>query len=355
MFGAQQYRIATPPDVLSKIMSANIASRLCRRVKLHVLVGLLLTAFTGVLSTSIASEALPRCLYISSYHNGYAWSDGVEEGLRSVLNGKCDIRQYDMDTKRKRSAEDIQLAVAESQRIIESWKPDVVITSDDNAAKYLIVPHYKNSSLPYVFSGINWTVEEYGFPVSNITGIVEVAPIEPMLKEAMQLSNGRKGIYIGADTLTERKNFKRILSGAENLSSSLSQVFVGTAEDWKSAFRDAQAFDYIVVGSNSGIVGWDDADISDFALQHSKTVSVTNHEWMMPVTALGYTKIPQEHGEWAASAALEILSGANPIDIPVVTNRRWDLWLNQGVVDTIGTELSTRFIRRAKRYVEYDN
>ena len=76
---------------------------------------------------------------------------------------------------------------------------------------------------------------------------------------------------------------------------------------------------------------------------------------MMPVAALGYTKIPQEHGEWAASAALEILSGANVIDIPIVTNRRWDLWLNQGVVDAIGTELSARFTRKAKRFVVSDN
>ena len=314
----------------------------------------MLTVFTGIQPVTIASEVLPRCLYISSYHIGYAWSDGVEEGLRSVLDGKCEIRQYDMDTKRKRSADDIKSAVVASREIIESWKPDIVITSDDNAAKHLIVPHYKNSALPFVFSGINWTVEEYGFPVSNVTGIVEVAPIEPMLKEAMALASGSKGIYIGADTLTERKNFKRIMSGAENLGSSLSHTFASTAEDWKRAFKDAQTFDYIVVGSNSGIDGWDNADIGDFVLQHSSVVSVTNHEWMMPVAALGYTKIPQEHGEWAASAALEILGGANAIDIPVVTNRRWDLWLNQGVVDAIGTELSTLFTRKAKRFVESD-
>ncbi|MEE8303670.1 MAG: hypothetical protein V3S24_14685, partial [Candidatus Tectomicrobia bacterium] len=26
-----------------------------------------------------------KCLFISSYHRGYAWSDGVERGVRSVL------------------------------------------------------------------------------------------------------------------------------------------------------------------------------------------------------------------------------------------------------------------------------
>ncbi|MFM1892820.1 MAG: hypothetical protein RLZ44_1897, partial [Pseudomonadota bacterium] len=42
-----------------------------------------------------------RCLYISSYHQGYAWSDGVERGLRQGLEGQCELRQFDMDTKRK--------------------------------------------------------------------------------------------------------------------------------------------------------------------------------------------------------------------------------------------------------------
>jgi len=71
---------------------------------------------------------------------------------------------------------------------------------------------------------------------------------------------------------------------------------------------------------------------------------------MMPVTALGYTKIPNEHGEWAASTALEILAGTSPSELPIVTNRKWDLWINQGVLNSTGKSLSSRFTRRAKRF-----
>ncbi len=299
-----------------------------------------------------AATQLPRCLYISSYHAGYAWSDGVEQGVRSVLSGKCEIRQFDMDTKRLRSPEEIKKAVATSLEIIERWKPDVVITSDDNAAKHLIVPHFKGGKLPFVFSGINWTVKEYGFPVSNVTGIVEVAPIEPMLKEAMKVSQGVRGVYLGADTLTEKKNFSRIQTGAKRLGSTLEQVLVTDAETWKREFAKANAeADYIVMGSNSGIEGWNDDEMGEYAVANANIISVTNHSWMMPVTALGYTKIPQEHGEWAAHSALEILAGTAPSDLPIVTNRKWDLWINQGVVSSTGTELSSRFTRRAKRFV----
>ncbi|MEM7258869.1 MAG: hypothetical protein AAF404_15950 [Pseudomonadota bacterium] len=96
--------------------------------------------------TASAGNDLPKCLYISSYHSGYDWSDGVENGVRKTLLGECELRQFDMDTKRKRSPEEVEAAVRRSIKIIESWRPDVVITSDDNAAKHLIVPHYSQIS-----------------------------------------------------------------------------------------------------------------------------------------------------------------------------------------------------------------
>ena len=50
----------------------------------------------------VASAATKKCLFVSPYHQGYAWWDGVERGLRSVLEGRCVIRQFDMSTKRKK-------------------------------------------------------------------------------------------------------------------------------------------------------------------------------------------------------------------------------------------------------------
>lgn len=307
-------------------------------------------------SVSIADERLPRCLYVSSYHSGYDWSDGVEKGIRLTLDGKCELRQVDMDTKRKRSPQDILAAVQHSISVIKSWKPDVVITSDDNAAKHLIVPHFSDSDIPFVFNGVNWTVEEYGFPFSNVTGIVEVAPIDPMLREAMKISAGRNGVYIGAQTLTEEKNYLRVSEGARKLDGQLAKVLVQNADDWKQAFLKAsREADYIVMGSNSGIEGWNKAAMAAFVAENTSVISVTNHGWMMHVTALGYTKIPEEHGEWAAAAALEILGGTPPSNIPIVTNRKWDLWLNQAVANAIGAEMSSRLTRKAKRFVLADD
>ena len=123
-----------------------------------------------------AAEAA-RCVYISSYHKGYAWSDGVERGLLKTLDGHCEITRFDMDSKRNKDEASIQQAALEAKALIDATQPDVVIASDDNASKYLIVPYYKDAEIPFVFCGVNWTVEQYGYPFSNVTGMIEVAAI----------------------------------------------------------------------------------------------------------------------------------------------------------------------------------
>lgn len=296
----------------------------------------------------------PKCLYVSSYHKGYDWSDGVEEGIRSVLKGKCDIRQINMDTKRRISIKEKQQAAKQAYNVITSWKPDIVLTSDDNAAMYLIVPYLDKVDVPFVFSGVNWTVEEYGFPQPNVTGIVEVAPIKPMLAKAKHFSGGNTAIYIGADTLTEGKNYQRIKSTAQILGISLSKTLVSSIDDWLTGFTEAQKADFIVMGSNSGISDWSKQRAEAHANKFGRKLSVTNHAWMMNVTSLGFTKIPQEHGQWAAEASLAILAGTNPNDIPIVTNRKWELWMNNTLVKKLPFTLPSNFSRKAKRLASID-
>ena len=300
--------------------------------------------------TPAASDALPKCLFVSSYHKGYAWSDGVEAGLRSVLHGKCELRQFDMDTKRRKDETAKRRAGLQAKAIIENWRPDVVITADDNAARYLIKPHFRNAGTPFVFCGVNWTVREYEFPYSNVTGIVEVAPIRPMLKHALKIArNTRRAFYIGARTLTERKNLKRLETAAQALGFRLDHALVPTMRDWIDAYRKAQAYDFVIVGSKGGINDWVDETVEREVFRTTRRLSVTNHGWMMPFAILGVTKVPEEHGEWAAKSALRILDGMRPSDIPIISNSRRDLWINSALLGVTPLNLPRPLLRRAKR------
>ncbi len=314
-----------------------------------ILSAVCLAAASVSMPVSAETKDGPVCVYVSSYHQGYAWSDGVERGLREALGDECTLVQYDMDTKRKKASEDKIAAGKGALELIQNVKPDVVITSDDNAAKYLIVPYLKNTETPVVFSGINWTVEEYDFPALNVTGIVEVAPIKPMIERALQITGDkRNAVYVGATTLTEQKNYSRIKATAERMGVSLDLIAAEDFDAWKAALAEAQSYDFTIMGSYSGIKNWDDELAAAAAKELTKTPSLTNHGWMMPFSLVGYTKIPEEHGEWAAQSAIAILSGVQVLDIPIVTNRKWDTWVNSQLLESSGIELEEGLMSSAK-------
>jgi ABC-type uncharacterized transport system substrate-binding protein len=304
---------------------------------------------SGLLAICTSSLAADKCLYISSYHQGYAWSDGVEQGLRDKLDGHCEIRQFDMDSKRNKDEAFVQQAAEQARQLIETWQPDVVITSDDNAAKYVVQQFYRDSAIPFIFCGVNWTVDEYGFPYSNVTGIIEVAPLEAMLEHAQEFSGSQHAVYLGANTLTEKKNLEKMQQTARKLGIELQEKLVNDSVEWRQAYQSAQTSGFIVMGSYSGVHNWDMDEQSAFANQHAEKLVVTNHGWMMPVSTIGFTKIPAEHGEWAGMAAIEILKGVAPQKIPIVANRKWDLWINFKHLQATGIDLPRKFKRKAKK------
>ena len=296
------------------------------------------------------TAAADKCLYISSYHKGYAWSDGVEKGLRETIGNKCELKQFDMDTKRNKDMASKKAAALKAKALIESWQPDVVITSDDNAARFLIKAYYKDHEIPFVFSGVNWSVDEYGFPYSNTTGIVEIAPIGPLFDRIGNiLDKVTTAYYLGADTLTEKKNLARFEKAAAKRNIQLHHGLANTQSEWIDLYKQAQQYDVVIMGSNSGISDWDENTAKQAVLDSAQSISVTNHEWMMPYTILGLTKIPEEHGEWAAQAALHILAGTKPTDIPIVANHKWEIWLNSAILQQTKIALPQTISKKAKK------
>lgn len=316
-------------------------------------------AFAAIAAALCAMFGLPgdravaaekKCLFISSYHKGYEHADQVEAGLRATLDGRCEIRQFDMDTKRKSSKEAKQASALQARAVIESWKPDIVITADDNAVKYIIQPFYKDAALPFVFCGLNWTAAEYGLPYSNATGMIEVAPVGAMLERSQRIAkNFRRAFYLGADILSEEKNLKRFQTAAAQMGFTLDHALVGSTEDWIKAYARAQEYDFVIMGAHNGINNWDHDAASAAVMKMTRKLSVTNHGWMMPYTVLGMTKVSREQGEWAGKTALKILGGLKPSQIPVVPNRQRDVWINSQILSASGLQLPNDLMRKGKK------
>ena len=281
-----------------------------------------------------------RCLVVMSYHPGYAWNDGVERGIRDGLGDACELQVFYMDTKRNKGAEFARDKALEARELIASYQPDVVIAVDDNASRYLVQPYFKDAELPFVFCGVNWSVEKYGYPYNNVTGMIEVAPIQPLLETVKHVyANPRRALYIGANTFTERKNLKRFQEIYGRQGVTVDGVFAENLSDWQAHYRTGQTYDFIVLGSNAGIKEWDQTSAFDFALKNAKRLTVSNHHWMAPYAMYAMTKVPEEQGEWSAEAARAILRGQAPSHIPVAVNRKWEIYINQALTMAAKLEL----------------
>jgi ABC-type uncharacterized transport system substrate-binding protein len=318
-----------------------------------------LFALTGFFACSMAltgthpanvQAASKKCLFVSSYHQGYAHSDQIEAGLKDTLKQHCEIRQFDMDSKRRSATEQIQQSALAAKEIIETWQPDIVITADDIAVKYLIEPFYKNKQIPFVFSGLNWTAAEYGLPYENATGMIEVAPVGAMLdRVAGIVPEFRRAFYLGADALSEQKNLKRFQVAAAEKGFVLDHALVGSTDEWLETYGRAQEYDVVIIGNRHGINDWDHDRAVAGILKSTRRLSVTNHGWMMPYTILGMTKVSREQGEWAGKTAIRILNGHPISNIPVVPNRQRDIWINSKILSTSGVTLPQGVLRKGKK------
>jgi len=295
------------------------------------------------------SAQAKECVYINSYHAGYAWSDKIEAMVKDKLKGACNIHVFRMDTKRHTSQAFGEQKALEAKALIERVKPDVVIASDDNASKYLVEPYYKNSSIPFVFCGINWTAEAYGYPYDNATGMIEVSPIKALLREArLAIGEVRQVAFIATKGVrTDEKEFRWMSRMYAREGVTVIPFYVTSMKTWMEAYNEAQASDFIVLNNIAGIADWDQEKVVGYVKNHADRLTVSTYDFMTPYTMLAMTKLAEEQGEWASDVALHLLQGESPKNIPVVANRRYNLYINIGILEASSIKLPERVCFKA--------
>jgi ABC-type uncharacterized transport system substrate-binding protein len=292
-----------------------------------------------------------KCLYISSYHKGYEWDDGILQGIQNTLGDKCALEVFYLDSKRNPDKAWVQWQARKAVKLIGVSKPDVIIAADDNASRYLVMPYLKNKDIPVVFCGINWSMDDYGYPYKNATGMVEVAPAKALIKQLKILQpNIKRGVFLSSDVLSEHKDYRHYKKVFSDNKIKLDSIFVKNFRQWRTQYKKAQRYDFIFLGNNAGINDWYASEAERIVNEYARTISVTTYKWMLPYAAMAFSKLPEEQGSWAAKVALSIIDGADPAQIPVVHNRLWDMWLNPRIIKRLNLKMPYLLYKRAKHY-----
>jgi diguanylate cyclase (GGDEF)-like protein len=162
-------------------------------------------------------DEVARVLFINSYHRGYSWSDGIEDGLRERLAASeipIELSMEFLDRRRFAYGQQVDF-LAQSMAVKYSrYRPDVVVVADnaafDFAAKYR---QDLFANVPIVFCGYNSFRPAVLEGLDNITGVNEEIAMMDTVEMALKIHPRTKTIAFIVSTGEESS--KRIKAVAE--------------------------------------------------------------------------------------------------------------------------------------------
>ena len=167
-----------------------------------VIIGLRLTGADQKTDLSLTKEpemVIPdqtfKILHIMSYHSPWEWTDTLFGGFQDALKDlKVEYQVFQMDTKRFSSEEEKEQKGKEARALIDSWKPDLIYTTDDDVQKY-VGEYYNNYDLVHVFSAVNEAPEVYHYDeAANVAGVMEIEHFVESVKLLKQIAPDAKKI-----------------------------------------------------------------------------------------------------------------------------------------------------------------
>ena len=289
------------------------------------------------------SKADAKVFILHSYHDTFSWVVEINKAIESVLDAEgIAYRHFYMDTKRKTDEAWKKTIASKAMAAIETYKPSVVIASDDNAQHYVGKSLIGKSDVQLVFCGVNANLEKYGYPAGNVTGILErpypdqalhvLKTLMPDIRQIAVISdNSPSAALIEKHIQAELK-----MKGSEQSIHSYTQVSNFT--DWKRLIKTmdhdpgVNAFlitVYHTIKDHDSQISVDARTILQWAVNHTRKPIVGL--WPHLIYNGGFIAVtvkPSEHGNAAARMAVDIINGKSAGQIPVRVNNDGNVMIN---------------------------
>ena len=292
-----------------------------------------------------ASAAEPyKVLVVMSYEEDFAWAADVRAGIESVLANRADLRFFYLETK-KNFAGGAQKA-AEAYALYQEFQPDGVITADDDAQAFFVVPYLKDKvKTPVMFCGVNSEATQYGYPASNVSGILERYHLQETLTFARQLMPTLTTVgFITKESPTGDAFYQQIQQEAATYPVKVGGFkAVQTLKEGLAAITEMQqTCDAVVLEALQGIPDENGTPMLEEeifpALERAfgKPTFALNTAPISSGTLCTVAKIGQEHGEVAANMLLQAMAGTPVADLPITVNKKGKRMLNVDTMKALG-------------------
>jgi ABC-type uncharacterized transport system substrate-binding protein len=303
----------------------------------------------------VALAAEFKVLVVMSYEANNPWVIEIREGIDSVLAASSEITYFHMDTKVSPAAGPRK--GEEAYALYQRLQPDGVIVADDDAQAMFVVPFLKDKvRTPVMFNGVNNSAAKYGFPATNVSGILERAHVRESLAFARQLIPSiRTACFMTNDVpagralraqVEEEKETYPVKVGAFHL--------IRNTRGIDALVKNGHsACDTILIDSLEGIV-----DDAARPLNNKEVLEALRKVYSGPI--LGGNRYQVEQGAWAAvvktgheqgetsaEMLLKAMRGTPVARIPVVSNVRGQRVINVTALEAHQVVLKPTILRGA--------
>ena len=322
-------------------------------------VAILMTIFilASLAAFVYANNARPRVLVLQSYDLEYNWTRDIDVGLSRVfLNKPLMIRKHYMDTKRQPDRAFAEKQGVVARRIIDEWRPDVLIAVDDDAQRYAAKFYNNHPSMKIVFAGINGEVKPYGYDTSkNATGILErkqlLAVRDAMIEGARSKPGRQLRLAKIGDTSGSVKEDTHFIQEFDWKPAKLVSVdLVKTFDEWKAAVKKAnEDADFILTTNYRRIEYSKDnrklvppKELVKWTEDNSAIPIIgTNGFYVEDGGMFAVATSPFEQGETAAEMALKIIEkGVEPKTIRIERTREFIVYMRPAAMKKHDFEVS---------------
>lgn len=314
-----------------------------------------------------------KILLLNSYSYDMKWTRSISESISNFFNAQdhMEVVVEFMDTKRHPTPEQLQALYNSYERKYTKTIFDLIITSDDNASKFALTHRAALfPETPIVFCGVNDTDFPYQENFNNITGVLEAPAFNNTLNIAIQLLPASKQVFVINESRTtgqaDRKALEQVFNSfsgelsftwwedksEKEITNLLTDIPENSIVLLLSFFGEKENRVFTV---NKG---------AQFISQTSKAPVFSMWEYFLEEGIVGGQLTSGKYqGLTAAEIGLNILNGAKPSSIPVIStsaNRymfdaeqldRFNIHHKQLPLDAIIINVQPSFIKEYKAQV----
>jgi len=292
-----------------------------------------------------------KVLIVASYHQGYKWVDEIVRTLEHELAG-ADLTVFYMDTKR--NLDGAEEKAREAFSLYSELQPDAVITIDDTAQSYFVVPYLRDKvSTPVIFCGVNDDAARYGFPAGNVTGVLEKKHYRESISFAQIIDPQIRTVGIlYRPSPSNITNVAQIEKEKGSYSAEVIAILaVDSIGDVRSALAEyASQVDAFILMNMTGIVDDNNKQMEGHEaiariVDETGRVTIGASDWEVESGALcGVIKTAEEQGVLAASQLISHWQDKAIADLPVIQNRNGQRYINLKTMNKLQIQLRPEVI-----------